>query len=73
MLYDEDFLTLTPDEFAKTAQPLVDAYRATFGPGKNRVVTADARRALEAHCNAWAITKARKTFVAELLDKAVLP
>ena len=71
MIYDDEFLTLSEADFLKTAQPLIDKYRATFG--KNRATVAEARRELEAHCNAWAINRARRAFVDELLYNAVLP
>lgn len=70
-MYDEDFVTLSDEEFARSAQPLIDKYRATFG--KRREIVADARRELEAHCNAWAINKKRRAFADELLYQATIP
>ena len=68
MIYDERFTTLSEAEFVQTAMPLVIAYRDamarrdTQGQTKQADIT-EARNALTAHCNAWAITKPRKAFV----------
>jgi hypothetical protein len=70
IVYDEKFTTMTEGEFRRSAAPLVEAYRATFG--KNRDTVRDARNALEAHCKAWAgRSKARKKIVEALLLEAI--
>ena len=68
--YNEEFTAMTEGEFRRSAAPLVEAYRATFG--KNRELVRDARNALEAHCKAWAgNNKARQKVVDALLFEAI--
>lgn len=72
MTYDATFTTLTEDEFTESAMPLVNAYREAMGKrdteGRTKRADIDAARdALYAHCNAWAVTKARKAFVTDFI------
>lgn len=69
IVYDEKFTAMSESEFLASVAPLVDAYRATFG--KSRQTVEDARNALLAHCNAWAVTKARRKVTARVMEQAI--
>ena len=67
--YDDNFTAMTEAEFLESVAPLVEDYRATFG--KSRQTVEDARNALLAHCNAWAINKARRKVTARVMERAI--
>lgn len=73
-MYDENFTALSEGEFVASAAPLIEAYKDAMGRRDTHgaVKLADIReaeRALTAHCNAWAITKRRKLFVEEMIQR----
>ena len=74
MIYDENFTALSEGEFAASAAPLIAAYKDAMGRRDTHgaVKLADIReaeRALKAHCNAWAVTKHRRTWVEEFITR----
>lgn len=79
--YDETFTTLSDEEFAATATPLLEAYKESMGrrdfEGRTKQSEIeDTRTALYAHCSAWANvgnkkeTVRRKAFCYDLIFNA---